>query len=81
MEANQELIQQAINNILNNEEATQHLVDALFDNKYFQEKLDKYIASKLVIRRDYNAWEGTYDDMTFNFGEHYIEVEEKSYGY
>lgn len=61
-------------------EITDELIDKLFENKHFQEKLNDYVAENLRITQNYDAWEGKYDESSFSFAGKPIEVESKSYG-
>lgn len=47
-------------------EITDELIDKLFENKYFQEKLNDYVAENLRITQNYDAWEGKYDEPSFS---------------
>lgn len=62
-------------------EIDKELIDKLFNNDYFKKRLDEYIVKNLKIRQDYDAYEGKYDDMSFSFNGHRIDVECKHYGY
>ena len=59
---------------------TNDIIDELFKNERFKEKLNEYIVSNLVVRQDYNFYEGTYDDLSISFAGTPIEIESKSYG-
>lgn len=59
---------------------TDKFIKDLFENETFKEKLNEYIISNITIRQDYNAYEGTYDDITVSFAGNEIYIESKSYG-
>lgn len=61
-------------------EITDDLIDKLFTNKHFQEKLNEYVAENFHIVQDYDAYEGKYDEPSYSFAGNPIEVESKSYG-
>ena len=54
---------------------TDELIDKLFENKHFQEKLNAYVVKNLRISQNYDAWEGKYDEPRFSFAGKSIEVE------
>lgn len=53
---------------------TNNIIDELFNNDYFKEKLNEYIISNTVIYQDYDLYRGTYDNISFSFAGNLIEV-------
>lgn len=59
---------------------TKEFVDSLFQNEYFLEKLTDFIVDNLVMRQDYDAYVGKYDDLELYFNDRGIKKEGHSYG-
>lgn len=62
-------------------EFTKEIIDELFKNEYFQEKLNEYVVENFKIQQNYNAWEGENDPKEYSFAGQPIEIKSKVYGY
>lgn len=59
-------------------EITDELIDKLFENKHFQEKLNDYVAENLRISQNYDAWEGNMTSQAFHLQENQLKSKVKA---